>query len=91
MPYVSSEMLRGRTDIHSFGWLSVMCFVATGRQPFSDRANDQYLALNIQCWDSNPDNKPDTIEIEEIVRLLFNYSNQFNKLLKKDQQHYEIE
>ena len=50
MPYVAPEVLRGKpytqaADIYSFGM--VMYFVATGRQPFDDRAHDQVLALNI--------------------------------------------
>ena len=51
MPYMSPEVLRGNpytqaADIYSFGM--IMYFVATKRQPFSDCAHDQYLALNIQ-------------------------------------------
>ena len=50
MPYVAPEVLRGKpytqaADIYSFGM--VMYFVATGRQPFADRAHDQDLALSI--------------------------------------------
>ena len=50
MPYVAPEVLRGKAytqaaDIYSFGM--VMYFVATGRQPFADRAHDQNLALSI--------------------------------------------
>src|SRR2546429_5825787 len=50
MPYVAPEVLRGNpytqaADVYSFGM--VMYFVATGRQPFADRAHDQYLALSI--------------------------------------------
>src|SRR5688572_13404576 len=50
MPYVAPEVLRGKpytqaADIYSFGM--IMYFVATGKQPFSDRAHDQNLALSI--------------------------------------------
>src|ERR1051325_7801809 len=50
MPYVAPEVLRGKAytqaaDIYSFG--IGMYFVATGRQPFSDRAHDHVLALSI--------------------------------------------
>src|SRR5688500_1866814 len=50
MAYVGHEVLRGKpytqaADIYSFGM--VMYFVATGRQPFADRAHDQDLALSI--------------------------------------------
>src|SRR4051812_28458612 len=50
MPYVAPEVLRGKpytqaADIYSFGM--VMYFVATGRQPFADRAHDQDLVLSI--------------------------------------------
>ena len=43
MPYVAPEVLRGKpytqaADIYSFGM--IMYFVATGRQPFADRAHD---------------------------------------------------
>ncbi|GBC06252.1 hypothetical protein RclHR1_06710002 [Rhizophagus clarus] len=50
MPYVAPEVLRGNpytkaADIYSFGM--IMYFVATGRQPFSDCAHDEILALDI--------------------------------------------
>ncbi|CAB5367139.1 unnamed protein product [Rhizophagus irregularis] len=50
MPYVAPEVLRGKpytqaADIYSFGM--IMYFVATGRQPFGDRAHDHCLALDI--------------------------------------------
>ncbi|RGB25650.1 kinase-like domain-containing protein, partial [Rhizophagus diaphanus] len=43
IPYVAPEVLRGKlytkvADIYSFGM--IMYFVATGRQPFDDRAHD---------------------------------------------------
>ena len=87
MPYVAPEVLRGKpytqaADIYSFGM--VMYFVATGRQPFADRAHDQDLALSIcngirpeikcyidlmkKCWDPNPDNRPNAREIAELIR-----------------------
>ena len=50
MPYVAPEVLNGKpytqaADIYSFGM--IMYFVATGRQPFADRAYCQDLALSI--------------------------------------------
>ncbi|EXX62736.1 Tpk3p [Rhizophagus irregularis DAOM 197198w] len=50
MPYVAPEVLRRKpyiqeSDIFSFGM--VMYFVATGRQPFYNRAHDHLLALDI--------------------------------------------
>src|ERR1044072_8379465 len=93
MPYVSPEVLLGKpytqaADIYSFGM--IMYFIATGRQPFSDRAHDQPLVLSIcnritpeitgkevpecyidlmkECWDPNPENRPNTIEMERSIR-----------------------
>jgi serine/threonine protein kinase len=50
MPYVAPEVLRGypytqAADIYSFGM--VMYFVATGRQPFANRAHDEILVLDV--------------------------------------------
>ncbi|POG60527.1 kinase-like domain-containing protein [Rhizophagus irregularis DAOM 181602=DAOM 197198] len=50
MPYVASEVLRGKpytkaADIYSFGM--IMYFVAAERQPFGNRAHDHHLALDI--------------------------------------------
>ncbi|CAB5367079.1 unnamed protein product [Rhizophagus irregularis] len=50
MPYVAPEVLRGKpytqaADIYSLGM--IMYFVATGRQPFGNRAHDYGLALDI--------------------------------------------
>src|ERR1051325_5929947 len=62
MPYVAPEVLRGKTytreaDIYSFG--IIMYFVATGRQPFADRAHDEFLALDI-CKGIRPEiNEPE--------------------------------
>uniref|UniRef100_U9TLT7 Protein kinase domain-containing protein n=1 Tax=Rhizophagus irregularis (strain DAOM 181602 / DAOM 197198 / MUCL 43194) TaxID=747089 RepID=U9TLT7_RHIID len=62
MPYVAPEVLRGghytqAADIYSFGM--IMYFVATGKQPFSDRAHDKLLALDI-CNGIRPEiNEPE--------------------------------
>ncbi|RGB38564.1 kinase-like domain-containing protein, partial [Rhizophagus diaphanus] len=61
MPYVAPEVLRGghytqTADIYSFGM--IMYFVVTGKQPFSDRAHDKLLALDI-CNEIRPEiNEP---------------------------------
>jgi serine/threonine protein kinase len=62
MPYVAPEVLRRKpytqaADIYSFGM--VMYFVATGRQPFDNRAHDHNLALDI-CDGVKPElNEPE--------------------------------
>ncbi|CAB5308949.1 unnamed protein product [Rhizophagus irregularis] len=62
MPYVAPEVLRGKSytkaaDIYSFGM--IMYFVATGRQPFYNRAHDNLLALDI-CNGGRPEiNEPE--------------------------------
>ncbi|UZO16468.1 uncharacterized protein OCT59_007856 [Rhizophagus irregularis] len=105
MSYVAPEVLRGKpytkaADIYSFGM--IMYFVATGRQPFSDRAHDKLLALDIcngirpklyelkapkcyaelmkRCWASVPDNRPDAIEVENII---YSYYFSLNDEIKK--------
>ena len=62
MPYIAPEVLRGKpytqaADIYSFGM--IMYFAATGKQPFSDRAHDEALALKI-CKGNRPEiNEPE--------------------------------
>ncbi|GBC39142.1 kinase-like domain-containing protein [Rhizophagus irregularis DAOM 181602=DAOM 197198] len=62
MPYVAPEVLRRRpytqeSDIYSFGM--IMYFVATGKQPFYNRAHDHLLALDI-CKGVRPEiNEPE--------------------------------
>jgi serine/threonine protein kinase len=102
MPYVAPEVLgEGRpytqaADIYSFGM--IMYLMATGRQPFNNRAHDESLILDIcedgirpeineleapecyidlmkRCWDSNPDNRPDAIEICKTLHLFWNSYN----------------
>ncbi|CAB4441589.1 unnamed protein product [Rhizophagus irregularis] len=56
MPYVAPEVLRGMpysqsADIYSFGM--IMYFAATGRQPFTNCAHDNLLALDI-CNEIRP-------------------------------------
>ncbi|CAB4441804.1 unnamed protein product [Rhizophagus irregularis] len=48
-----------------------------------------YIDLMKRCWDSNPENRPNSIEIKEIIKLFYNSLDQ--KFKKKEQQHYEIE
>ncbi|GBC02165.1 hypothetical protein RclHR1_04490011 [Rhizophagus clarus] len=113
IPYVAPEVLKGNpytqaADIYSFGM--IMYVVATGRQPFDDRAHDEILVLNIcngtrpeinkqitptcyidlmkKCWDSNPENRPFTIDVKEEIELFY---NSLDKEFKKEEQHHEIE
>jgi serine/threonine protein kinase len=48
-----------------------------------------YIDLMKRCWDSNPDNRPNFIEIKELVELFCNSLNQEFK--EKEQQHYKTE
>ncbi|GET03124.1 kinase-like domain-containing protein [Rhizophagus clarus] len=43
----------------------------------------------IMCWDSNPENRPLTINVKEEIELLYNSLDQ--KFKNKEKQHYEIE
>jgi serine/threonine protein kinase len=57
IPYVAPEVLKGEpytqaADVYSFGM--IMYFVATGKQPFANRAHDEYLVLNI-CSGNRPE------------------------------------
>ena len=62
MPYLAPEVLRRKpyteaADIYSFSM--VMYFIATGRQPFADRAHDEFLVLDI-CKGIRPEiNEPE--------------------------------
>ncbi|GBC01918.1 hypothetical protein RclHR1_04390003 [Rhizophagus clarus] len=65
MPYMAPEIFRGKpytkaADIYSFAM--IMYFVATGRQPFADRAHDETLVLDI-CKGTRPElNEPEAPE-----------------------------
>ncbi|CAB5388232.1 unnamed protein product [Rhizophagus irregularis] len=48
-----------------------------------------YIDLMKKCWDGNPDNRPNSIEIKEMIELFYNSLDQDFK--KKEHQHYEIE
>ncbi|RIA89371.1 kinase-like domain-containing protein [Glomus cerebriforme] len=111
MPYVAPEVLRGKpytkaADIYSFGM--IMYFVATGIQPFSNFAHDQYLALKIyngirpeinepelpkcyidlmrKCWNPNPDNRPNVIEVQKLINIFYS-SCENNKEFSKAEEH----
>src|ERR1051326_4786517 len=107
MPYIAPEVLREKpytqaADIYGFNM--IMYFVATVRQPFSDRdhlaldicrgirpeineqeAQKSYIYLMKKCWDSNPDNRPNVIEIYEMIEQ---FRESFGSKLEK---HNEIE
>jgi serine/threonine protein kinase len=105
MPYMAPEVLRFNpytqaADIYSFGM--IMYLIATGKQPFSNHAHDQFLALDI-CEDGI---RPEIKEPEaprcyiDLMKkcLDANPDNRPNateiqKSLKlfKEQQQYEIE
>ncbi|EXX69396.1 polo kinase CDC5 [Rhizophagus irregularis DAOM 197198w] len=103
MPYVAPEVLRGKlytqaADIYSLGM--IMYFVATGRQPFYDRAHDHLLALDIckgvrpeinepeapscyislmkKCWDSDLNNRPNIIEVDDLITSFYKSSGKSN-------------
>ncbi|CAB5354867.1 unnamed protein product [Rhizophagus irregularis] len=47
------------------------------------------------CWDSNPNNRPNAVKIEEFI-WLFHYllilsASEFKFFMKKEHHHYEIE
>ncbi|GBB88158.1 hypothetical protein RclHR1_01470006 [Rhizophagus clarus] len=48
-----------------------------------------YIDLMKKCWDSNPYNRPNSIEMKDIIKLFYDSLNQNFK--EKGQQHYEIE
>ncbi|GES76379.1 kinase-like domain-containing protein [Rhizophagus clarus] len=57
IPYLSPEVLKGNpytqaADIYSAGM--IMYVIATGRQPFANRAHDEYLVINI-CKGDRPE------------------------------------
>jgi serine/threonine protein kinase len=56
--------------------------------------NDQiapkcYIDLMKKCLDLYPDNRPNSIEIKDLIKLFYNSLDQYFK--EKEQQHYEIE
>ncbi|GET65219.1 kinase-like domain-containing protein [Rhizophagus irregularis DAOM 181602=DAOM 197198] len=87
--------------------------LTTGRQPFSDRAHDKLLALDIcngirpklneleapkcyvglmkRCWDSAPDNRPDAIEVVNIIYSYYISSNaEISKQFKEAEEYRKI-
>ncbi|RGB35686.1 kinase-like domain-containing protein [Rhizophagus diaphanus] len=47
-----------------------------------------YIDLMKRCWDEYPDNRPNSIEIKEVIELFY---SSLNQNYKKKEQHYEIE
>ncbi|PKY47982.1 kinase-like protein, partial [Rhizophagus irregularis] len=48
-----------------------------------------YIDLMKRCWNPNPVNRPNSLEIKEMIELFCNSLDQ--KFKKKEQQHYKIE
>ncbi|PKK76786.1 hypothetical protein RhiirC2_772105 [Rhizophagus irregularis] len=99
IPYIAPEVLKGESytqaaDIYSFGM--IMYFVATGKQPFADRAHDEYLVLNI-CNGIRPEiNVPiapkyyiDLIEFKKAEEYRRSHLSSFNKENTHPQAIYE--
>ncbi|RIA80294.1 hypothetical protein C1645_792828, partial [Glomus cerebriforme] len=49
-----------------------------------------YIDLMKKCWNSNPDNRPSTTEIKELIMLFRDSYDQYNCGIK-ELKHYEIE
>jgi hypothetical protein len=41
-----------------------------------------------KCWDSNPDNRPNSIELKEIIELFY---HSLDQEFEKKERHYSIE
>jgi serine/threonine protein kinase len=65
--------------------------VCNGNRPEIDKRiiPKCFIELMKRCWDLNPENRPNSIEIKEIIELFYNSLDQEFK--EKKNQHYEIE
>ncbi|RIA86748.1 hypothetical protein C1645_828817 [Glomus cerebriforme] len=64
MPYVAPEVLRGKSSLD----------ICEGIRPEINEpeAPECYIDLMKKCWNSNPDNRPNTIEIEKLIKSFYN-------------------
>ncbi|CAB5379097.1 unnamed protein product [Rhizophagus irregularis] len=49
-----------------------------------------YIDLMKRCWDMNPDNRPTSVEVKELIDLFYVSINQFGYGFKVEEQHLEI-
>ncbi|GES73535.1 kinase-like domain-containing protein [Rhizophagus clarus] len=88
MPYVAPEVLKGNpytkaADIYSFALK-----ICNGIRPeiSEPEAPKCYIDLMKKCLDSNPNNRPKAIEIEELIKLYYysyKYDELYDELYKK--------
>ncbi|GES95351.1 kinase-like domain-containing protein [Rhizophagus clarus] len=77
-------------DINEKSIYGVMPYVAPevlNGKPYTQAA-DIYSFGMIMCWDLNPENRPNSIEIKEVIELFY---NSLDQKFKNKKQHYEIE
>ncbi|CAB5384838.1 unnamed protein product [Rhizophagus irregularis] len=54
---------------------------------YQNRKLDNILKI---CWDMNPDNRPTSVEVKELIDLFYVSINQFGYGFKVEEQHLEI-
>ncbi|CAB5396341.1 unnamed protein product [Rhizophagus irregularis] len=78
MPYMAPEYLRNKSytqaaDIYSF--VLEICEDGIRFEINESEAPKCYIDLMKRCWDSNPDNRPNAIEIHELIESFYNLYN----------------
>ncbi|UZO18222.1 uncharacterized protein OCT59_009542 [Rhizophagus irregularis] len=86
MPYVAPEVLRKKPYTQAADIYSFVLNICGGIRPEINELElpKCYINLMKRCWDSNPDNRPNTIEIKEEIKLFYNsYKNDDDKIKKQ--------
>ncbi|UZO14441.1 uncharacterized protein OCT59_005898 [Rhizophagus irregularis] len=86
MPFVAPEVLKGKPYTQAADIYSFVLKICNGIRPEINEkeAPNCYIDLMKRCWDSNPDNRPNAIEVSELIELFCKSCNASEDMIEDE-------
>ncbi|CAB5364686.1 unnamed protein product [Rhizophagus irregularis] len=86
MPFVAPEVLKGKPYTQAADIYSFVLKICNGIRPEINEkeASNCYIDLMKRCWDSNPDNRPNAIEVSELIELFCKSCNASEDMIEDE-------